>query len=310
MGVVELLRDMALFVEVARTKSIKRAAEALGMPDSTLSRRISELERSLNVRLLHRTTRRIDLTEAGQLYYSHCRQIVEAARAAHQEIHSMAEKPQGRLRLALPTDFCTLFLAPLLADFAQMYPEIQFDLQLSERWVDLSAEGVDLSIRFGLQPDSTMTTRHIADVRHELYASPAYLRAKGKPTHPGQLNAHACVALVHWQWDHTWTLFRKAETIQLSIQGRIAADNIGVVRKLATLGLGIAPLDALLAKEDVDKGRLVRVLPDWSFRPLPIFALTPSKLLPAKTRAFLEFLVGRMKGYLDLQPRAVTLALK
>lgn len=288
----EVLRDIALFVEVARTKSIKRAAQALGMPDSTLSRRITLLEKSL----LHRTTRRIDLTEAGQVYYAQCKQIVEAAERAQHQLRDMAGTPQGRLRLSLPVDFSTLFLAPLIAEFAGVYPKITFDLNLSERWVDLTQEGVDLSIRLGLQPDSDLTARHLGDIRYELYASPEYLQLNGSPGHPADLARHSCIRMVCPHWDEIWTLMKEQQSVQVSVAERIAVNNIALVRRFATLGVGIAPLDAPLAREDVEAGRLVRVLPQWHFHPVPVFALTPTKLLPAKTRTFIEFLAERMKS--------------
>ncbi len=186
---MELLRDMALFVEVAKTKSLKRAAETLGIPDSTLSRRLSALEHDIGLRLLSRTTRRIELTEAGLVYFTACKQIVEAAENANEQVRNMAEKPRGRLRLALPVDFSTFFLAPLIAEFAALYPAITFDLRLSEGWVDLSSEGYDVAIRLGVQPDSTLTVRQLSSIYYSLYAAPAYLQLRGEPQHPSELAA-------------------------------------------------------------------------------------------------------------------------
>ncbi len=296
-----ILGDISLFVEVARTKSIKRAAETLGVPNSTLSRRITELEKSLGIRLLHRTTRRIELTEAGQVYYAHCKQIVEAAEIAQQQLKDMTQKPRGRLRLSLPVDFSTLFLAPLIAEFARLYPSIHFDLQLSEHWVDLMQEGVDLSIRLGPQPDSGLTARRIADIHYRLYASPEYLEAHGSPTHPNELVKHSCIRMVCPHWSENWTMLNDGRAVQASIGERIAVNNIALVRRFATLGVGIAPIDVLLAQEDLRAGRLRPVLPHWHFAPVPVFALTPTKLLPAKTRTFIDFLTGRMKaGLLEI----------
>jgi DNA-binding transcriptional LysR family regulator len=291
----QILGDIALFVEVAKAKSIKRAAEALGIPDSTLSRRITGLEKSLGLQLLHRSTRRIELTEAGQLYYAQCRQIVEAAELAQARLKDLAETPQGKLRLALPVDFSALFAAPLIAEFASIFPQITFDLRLTEHWVDLVQEGIDVAIRLGLQSDSALAIRHLGDVHYELYAAPEYLRLHGAPNHPSELTQHSCIRMVCPHWSETWTLFKGSHVEQVSVRTRLAANNIGLVKRFAALGLGIAPLDRLLAQEDVTAGSLRRVLPMWHFSPVPVFALTPTKILPEKTRAFLQFLTNRMR---------------
>lgn len=146
---MDYLRDMSLFVEIARAKSFRRAAEALGMPSSTLSRRIHLLERAIGLRLLHRTTRRIELTEAGQIYFERSRRIVDEARLAHEALGEMIEKPGGVLRVSLPVDFGAVFLAPYLAEFCRRYPAINFEFDLTPRRVDLVAEPFDVAIRMG-----------------------------------------------------------------------------------------------------------------------------------------------------------------
>ncbi len=292
----QILGDVALFVEVAKEKSIKRAAEALGIPNSTLSRRITELEKSLGTQLLHRTTRRVELTEAGLVYYAKCRQIVEAAEVANAELRDLLETPQGVLRLSLPVDFSTLFLAPLIAEFASVFPLVTFDLRLTEHWIDLVEQGVDVSIRLGLQSESALMVRHLSDIEYRLYASPVYLRQSGSPRHPRDLATHSCIRMVCPHWGDTWTLLHGSYNAeQLRVKERIAVNNIGLVQKFIALGLGIGPLDVLLAQEHVMAGRMVCVLPEWRFNPVPVFALTTSKIMPAKTRAFLNFLTNRLR---------------
>lgn len=301
----KILGDVALFVEVAKTKSIKRAAEALGMPDSTLSRRLTELERSLGVHLLHRSTRRLELTEVGQIYYDQCRKLVEGAVLANAELKDRTENPSGTLRLSLPVDFSTLFIAPLIAEFTHLYPLIQFDLRLSEQWIDLVEQGIDIAIRLGSQADSALTIQHLGEIHYGLYASPEYLRGSGAPppVEPSELTRHSCIRMVCPHWDDTWTLVNdRGASVRVKVDQKVAANNVGLVRRLATLGLGIAPLDHLLAQEDIDAGLLRPVLPDWRFSPVPVYALTPSKTIPAKTRVFLKFLVNRMR---DKAPEVV-----
>lgn len=140
---MEFLNDMALFVEVVKARSFRRAAEAMGMPNSTLSRRISGLEKEIGLRLLHRTTRKIELTEAGQLYFDRCKRIVDEARLAHEQLGEMLARPSGVLRASLPVDFANIYLAPLIAEFARLYPGISFEFDLTPRQVDLVSEPVE-----------------------------------------------------------------------------------------------------------------------------------------------------------------------
>lgn len=143
------LDDMALFVEVVKARSFRGAAEVLGMPNSTVSRRIGMLEKALGLRLLHRTTRRIELTEAGQVYFERSKRIVEEARLAHLELGEMLAQPTGVLRASLPVDFAVTYLAPLIAEFSQLYPGISFDIDLTPRRIDLVSERFDIAIRMG-----------------------------------------------------------------------------------------------------------------------------------------------------------------
>jgi DNA-binding transcriptional LysR family regulator len=140
-----------------------------------------------------------------------------------------------------------------------------------------------------------MTARHIADIRYGLYASPDYLHSAGTPKHPRDLVNHDCIRMVCPHWDETWTLAGPGEVMQVNVKTRVSANNIALVRRFAILGAGVAPLDQLLGGEDVKAGRLIPVLPEWKFHRIPVFALLPAKLLPAKTRIFVEFLVARMR---------------
>jgi len=160
---VELLSYMRLFVEVARAKSFRRAADALDMPNSTLSRYIAELEKTMGLRLLHRSTRKVELTEAGEVYFKRCQSVVEEARIAHESLLDMVERPTGTLRVSMPADLATDHLAPIIADFAKMYPLIAFEFDLSPRQVDLQTEPFDLAIRIGPPPMGAADARRAAD---------------------------------------------------------------------------------------------------------------------------------------------------
>lgn len=300
---MEHLRDMGLFVDLVNAMSFTRAAEALGIPKSSLSRRISELEQALGVRLLNRTTRRLELTEAGALYYSRAREIIEAARVAHEQLKGVAEEPRGHLRISMLADFGTIVLAPLMAEFARDYPDITFDIDLSPRRVDLVSEHFDVAIRFGESPDSTLTARRLGTLSARLYASPAYIEQHGMPAHPLDLSRHECLRIPMGPQGSRWTLTRSdgkaEEKVEVGVQGRFAMNNMGMLRRLTCEGMGIGPIDETQAKNDLKIGRLVQVLPDWQRQPIPIYAFTATRLLPAKTRAFVDFLARHMRRGVD-----------
>ena len=286
---------MALFVEVVKVRSFRRAAEALGMPNSTLSRRISGLEKAIGLRLLNRTTRKIELTEAGQLYFERCKQIVDEARLAHEQLGEMLARPSGLLRASLPVDFANIYLAPLIAEFASLYPGISFDFDLTPRQVDLVSEPVDVVIRMGEPAISNLIARKLASLRRFLYASPQYLEISGEPGHPAQLVNHDCLRLRGPGADQ-WTLSSDIGTEQVDVGGRFELNSVGMIRRLATLDQGIALLPEGIAAQDVVDGLLRKVLPEWQASPVSVYALTETRLLPAKTQRFIEFLRDKLEN--------------
>lgn len=290
---MEYLNDMALFVEVVKVRSFRKAAEGLDMPNSTLSRRISGLEKAIGLRLLHRTTRKIELTEAGQLYYERCKRIVDEARLAHEQLGEMLARPSGLLRASLPVDFANVYLAPLIAEFAQQYPGISFDFDLTPRQVDLISEPVDVVIRMGEPPSSNLIARKLASLQRFLYASPQYLEVSGEPQSPLQLTHHECLRLRGPSSDR-WTLSGKGKTEQVDIGGRFELNSVGMLRRMASLDLGVTLLPEGIAAQDVAEGKLRRILPDWQGSPVSVYALTETRLLPAKTQRFIEFVRDKL----------------
>jgi DNA-binding transcriptional LysR family regulator len=285
------LNDMALFVEVARARSFRKAAEALGMPNSTLSRRISELEKAIGLRLLHRTTRKIELTEAGQLYYERSKRIVDEARLAHEQLGAMVEQPIGVLRVSLPVDFAALYLTPIIADFARHYPGITFELDLTPRRVDLVAEPFDVAIRIGKLDDSSLIARLIGRHSRHLYASPGYIEASGEPATPADLAEHECICMPRIP---TWTLHQGMNKVDVGVRGRFTLNSVGMIRALAVNHQGIALLPEKIVAEDLASGRLGRILPEWQGSSVSIYAVTETRLIPAKTQRFIEFLSSRL----------------
>lgn len=289
------LNDIALFVEVARRKSFSRAGEALGIPTSTLSRRITELEKTLGLKLLNRSTRRIELTEAGDLYFQRCRYLIDEARIAHEQILGQLSQPQGRLHISMPISLGTLLLPDLLPALQQAHPGLEFEFDMNIGLVDSVSNPYDLILRMGPQPDSDLVLHHIYSMPHQLYASADYLARHGYPRHPSDLSQHVCLRPDMSPEKATWRLTRGDEQERVTVHGPIAVNNIAMLLRLAERGLGITRLPVLqLPHLDLSQRlaarHLVRILPDWEMEALPLYALLPSRVLPAKTKAFLTFL--------------------
>lgn len=285
---MDALRNMRLFVEVARTSSFRRAAEALGLPSSTVSRRIAELERMVGLPLFNRTTRRVELTEGGRLYFERCKRIVAEAELAHLELGNLQSRPSGVIRASMPVDFTVIHLSDVLAEFARLHPGIGFELDLTPNQADLVGDGVDLAIRMGPPSDQNLIARPIARLATILVASPGYLARRGAPEVPGDLARHECLRMKH----APWTLVHRdgrAETVEVG--GQVVANNRGLLRNLALRDLGIIQSSG----EDTRDTGLVRVLRDWTPPPVQAYALTTTRLLPARVRVFLDFLVARLQ---------------
>ena len=292
---MELLRDMALFVEVVRTRSFTLAAAKLGMPTSTLSRRISGLERRLGLRLLNRTTRRVEVNEAGASYYARCAPLIEEALLAHEQLADTVAVARGTLRLTCSNDFATLYLPELLVAFTREHPGVGVELDLSPRMADLLGEQVDAALRIGPLADSALIARPIAALRLGLYAAPSYFDVAPAPSHPEALAGHMCIrmgsgeAQSHWRLSRT-TQAGQDESHRVAIAGRFVANSVAMVRRLALLGAGIGAIDELMARDDLAHGRLLPVLPGWHLPPIPLTLLTASRLVPARVRLFGDFL--------------------
>ena len=185
-----------------------------------------------------------------------------------------------------------IYLAPLIAEFARRYPGISFEFDLTPRRVDLVAEPVDVAIRMGELPNSHLIARQLARLPRYLYASPRYLQLSGEPSQPADLTQHECLLLRGQA--NTWTLHHAAETVEVAVGGRFRLNSIGMMQRLAALDLGIAMLAEEIAAEDLANGRLRRVLPEWQATPIAVYALTETRLLPAKTQRFIEFLRERL----------------
>jgi DNA-binding transcriptional LysR family regulator len=295
---------MRLFVEVAKRKSFRAAAEALDMPNSTLSRNIAELEKAIGLRLLHRTTRRVELTEAGAAYLNRCQGIVDEALSAHEALLDLSARPIGTLRMSMPSSFAVGYLAPILSEFAQAYPQIKFDFDISPRLVDLQSDPFDLAVRMGPPPTapSSLVVRQIAVMPRYLYASPAYLRHAPPLRHAEDLVHHVlCGRPFASRMPDIWrTLRRGEETVEVEADARFATNSAALSLSLAANGACISALDPRMARQEVQAGRLQRVLPDWQMDPIQVSVITDTRQLPARSKLFIAFLQQRLgeAGYL------------
>jgi DNA-binding transcriptional LysR family regulator len=285
--------DLILFATIAEQASLVRAAERLGMPKATVSRRLSHLEELLGQKLLIRTTRRQTLTEFGQEFLDHCRRVAEEVATVQDFVRSQDMLPRGRLRVSMPGDYAKQYFSRAIATFIESHPEIALDIDLSSRRVDLIGERYDLAIRMGaLADDATLVARKIDEQTLGLYASPIYLALHPAPKHPDDLAHHASVRMLSAAGNATpWRLARGKETWEEVPPGRLTLNSPDMIQQLLLDGAGIGALPCRFAQEDLRLKRLVRVLPEWSLPTVPAWAVMPMRrYLPAKTRAFLAHL--------------------
>ncbi len=296
MSDLSALHDMTLFVEVARAKNFSAAGRHLDVPVATLSRRIAAMEREFGVRLFDRTTRRVELTEAGARYFERCAHLADEARLAQEALRETATRPSGHLRVSMPVDLGVYVIGPLLPEFARQFPGITLDLDLSSRNTDLVGDHLDVAIRLGEVKGDLLVARRIGGAGRALFASPTYLDLRGTPAHPDDLAGHEGLLLRAPRMQARWTLERDGVAVDVTMRGRVMANNHGLLRVLAERGLGIAALTPDLVRDALASGRLVRVLPHWAMVPLPVHAVTASRLQPASVKAFVAFLADRLGG--------------
>lgn len=294
--------DLLIFARVAELGSFSRAADRLGYPKSTVSRRIAGLETQLGERLLQRTTRRQQLTDFGQQLLEHARQVALEVEAVAVLREQRQAAPSGRLRVSMPSDFANLFLGDMLAAFVALHPAITLDLDLSPRRVDLLAEGIDVAVRIGALPDDAwLAARRLTVFSNGLYAAPDYLAERGEPLHPDELLRHQAVRLLSGQGEPLpWTLRHGDQVWEGLPPGRVNANSPELLLRLARAGGGIAAVPDLFAQPMLQRGLLRRVLPDWCLPPHPAWAVFPGrKLMPAKTRVFIDMLQAALAGNAD-----------
>lgn len=291
------LNELQIFVQVARTQSFTTAAKRLDIPKSSVSRSIHRLETRLGVRLVERTTRRVALTEEGQIYFDRCERVLEEAEQAELELGALQAEPRGTLRVGAPGIFARSVLGPALAEFLAMYPEVRVHLQSLEA---ISREKpLDVVVRPGPLENSGLLVKPLFQIRIGVYASPLYLRGRSAPDSPAALGEHSCIVTncAGFADGHDaaiWRLRRGGEVKEVRVECRVSVPDPAISQQLAVTGVGVSLLSQPLARRDVEQGRLVRLLPEWEPEPVELHALYASRLSSSpKVRAFVQFLKGR-----------------
>jgi DNA-binding transcriptional LysR family regulator len=287
------LNEILVFARVVQAGSFTIAAAKLGMPKSTVSRKVSELEERLKSRLLQRTTRKLSLTDVGRTYYEYCARIVSEVEDAERAVGNLQETPRGLLRVTAPINVG--FLGPIVSDYLKRYPEVRLELFCTPRAVDLVEERFDLGIRAGALADSTLIARSLGSVRWLLVATPAYLKRRGRPRSPEDLKKHDCLFFGAGLDSAALRLEDRERSVQVTVSTRLMVSDNDVLHAAATAGLGIALLPAFLCVEDLRARRLERVLGDWNAPPTPVQVVYPStRHLSPKVKTFADHLHERM----------------
>ena len=284
------LNEMLVFARVVARGSFSAAAREMGVPPSTLSRKLDALEQRLGTRLLERTTRRLRLTEAGALYYERCRQIADLADEADAAIEGLTQSPRGLLRVAAPPAWSQAFLSAPVATFVARHPQVRVEIIMSS---ELATEGFDLAIRIAASIDDTsLMVRRLGVSTPVPCASPSYVATHGVPRSLDDLTRHTIIGLGRARGQLTWRfLGQGGHAIPLPVQPRVQVNSAWMARDLCRAGVGITLLPSFLARPDLDAGTLVRVLPDLTSRPFEVYVVfPPSAQSTAKVRAFLDVL--------------------
>ncbi|MEW7849460.1 LysR family transcriptional regulator [Massilia aurea] len=286
---------MKTYVAVVDSGSFATAATRLNVSRAMVSKQVQKLEEHLGTRLMNRTTRRLSLTETGRAFYERSVQILGDVNEAEQIAGQMTAMPRGVLRVTIPLSYGQHRLGSIIGAFTQAYPQVQLDIALSDRKVDLVEEGFDVAIRIGTLPQSDLIARKLGVAYGIVCASPAYLAAHGAPQTPGELGRHACLSYSLSGGGADWRLESASQQVTVPVNGPMKADNGDIIRLAAVAGAGIAFQPHFIVGEDLAAGRLVQVLPDWRSAEMGIYAIYPSrKHLSAKVRTFVDFIVAAL----------------
>jgi DNA-binding transcriptional LysR family regulator len=297
---LDTFSGMRLFVDAVDGGSFSAAGRKLGMAPSSVARAIGGLENELGTRLLNRSTRKLSLTEAGRIFHEHSRRILAEIEEAKLSVANLEAAPRGMLKLSMPVVFGRLYVAPALPDFLRRYPDLQVDLGMTDSYVDLVEEGIDVAVRIGALQDSSLVARKLAPTRRVLCASPVYLQKHGRPEKPEDLRNHNCLFYKFSGGRAVWRFRDKAGEHAIEIDGNLRTNNADALQTAALAGVGIVVLPLFMVGPDIKRGALEVVFREVEFAMLSldsdIWAVYPyGRHQSPKVRAFIDFLVERFR---------------
>lgn len=293
------LNESAVFVKVVQAGGFSAAARLLGLPTSTVSTRVSRLEKRLGVTLLQRTTRRLHLTEAGEIYFQHAATGLGHMLDAEAAVAESTGEPKGRLRVTAPVDIGDAILASIVSQVRHRHPRIAIDMVLTNQYVDLVAEGVDVAIRAGQLKDSTLIAKNVGAARWAAFASPSYLQSAQPLVAPQDLRHHCCLQFSPVGRD-AWSFMNDSGSVLVPLAAQVMVSDLRVIRSLALSGEGVALLPTYLCHDDCENGRLLRVLPQWHAHNDPIHIVYPrQRFVSPRVRAFVDVAAAALQQWLE-----------
>jgi len=291
---VDELKRIGVFTRVVEAKSFSEAARQLGVAKSAVSKQVALLEKEVGVRLLNRSTRSISLTEAGEIFYRHCSDIVTRTHVALDELRQYQNQPTGTLKVSSPISFGTAHLVPVIKELRSLYPHLKIELLLEDRIVNMVEEGIDLAIRIGWMPDSSLVAKKLCETAMVVFASPEYLAKHGTPKQPDDLLDHSWISLSLLKSPLRWSFEKNGKSHVIQANSPIKSNSIDAVTSLALAGQGISALTNYTVQSHFQSGALTRVLANYDLKPVGVYAVYPHREhVPPKVRAFMDFLSRR-----------------
>ncbi|GJJ03466.1 LysR family transcriptional regulator [Duganella rhizosphaerae] len=289
------LRSMQVFVAAATARSFAAAAQTLDMSPVMVGKHVQALEQELGARLIERTTRRQSLTEIGAVYLERCRDVLAGVEAADRVAEHLRAEPQGSLRVSAPATYGEHRLMPVIGAYAALYPQVKIDLMLTNRVVDMAEEGVDVAIRSGALADSGLIARPLRPGRVLVCASPGYLKRRGTPRHPSDLEQHDCLMFSDWRPHATWRFRKGEQEIEVPVSSSFVSNTGMSLVSAAIADMGVAMQADVLLEPALAAGKLVRLLPKWELPSRPMHILRRPEARPsAKVRSFVDFALERL----------------
>jgi DNA-binding transcriptional LysR family regulator len=294
------LNEIVIFVKIVEVGSFIGAARALDMPKSTISAKLTSLEKRLGVTLIRRTTRKLHITDGGEAYYNQCLKALAQIMAAEEQVTQNQSAPHGQLRLTAPVELGAAILPPVIEEFSRIYPDVNLDIILTDRAVDLVEEGIDIGIRAGHLRDSSLISKRLGTIYFAPFASAKYLRRNKEPKTPKDLEGH-CVITFSPLGSEEWQLVSQREKQTVQIKKRLVTNDLHLIKALTVSGMGISLIPTFLCYQEAKTGKLIRVLENWRSETRPVHFVYPAqKYVSPKIKAFIDVATGLLKKHLEI----------